>query len=402
MACGPTQLAVQTIDLALEANVIIFTSNNEKTILLSLDSLYIGAKLRNLIENEFSASVPKERIFIAASHTHYGPQLDPNKPKLGIMDSIHFNEVANSVIELIKDLLNKVSQPAEIFYSKFETNSTISRRLPRLIGGENGRIKFRKVFLGPNQTITPKVIGHVLQVSANSEVLAYIWQMPCHPTSLPKNSNHHSHFPGVIRNKLRQLERSEVPVVFLQGFSGDLRPKSIAKPFGFVGWMRRLVLGPWFSNFTSLGFQGWTESIWRELYSSLSNINENENRLNIIAVQSSRSLHALNYFIKTTNDNYGNLSIHCIRLGRLIIVGVSAEVPSDYVELLKLHIPNLDFVPVGCIDDVFGYAPTSEMLKIGGYESEGSRVFFDIKEYSEDFVLKFEKIITETVRNILE
>ena len=401
MACGPTRQRVSTIGLGLEANVVIITIRNEKCILISLDTLYIGDLLRQLIETEFAELVPKNRIFLAASHTHYGPQLDPNKPKFGAVDPIHFEAVKNSIINLIKELLSQDSQPAEIFYNKFETSSTISRRLPRFIGGENGRIKFRKVFMGPNQKVTPSVVGNILQIKSKNKTLAYIWQMPCHPTSLPKDSGHHSHFPGLIRKKIRQLENFEVPVVYMQGFSGDLRPNSMANPTGLIEWLRRIILGPWFSVFTDLSFQKWAESIWSEFSTCLTDIQNEKNKLSISAVHVCRSVYQLSNLIKTTNNRNGTMSIHSIRLGNLIIVGISAEVVSDYVKLLRLQIPNMDFIPVGCIDDVFGYAPSSKILNLGGYESEGSRPFFEIEHYRDDFVDKFERGITENIENVL-
>ena len=53
----------------------------------------------------------------------------------------------------------------------------------------------------------------------------------------------------------------------------------------------------------------------------------------------------------------------------LIVVGISAEVVTEYGHLVRAAFPGSVIIPVGYIDDVYGYLPTARMLREGGYEA---------------------------------
>jgi hypothetical protein len=69
----------------------------------------------------------------------------------------------------------------------------------------------------------------------------------------------------------------------------------------------------------------------------------------------------------------GNLPQRTLALNRLKIgdrwsmVALSAELSTEYAELLGLH----DAWPVSCVGDVYGYLPTEAQRRAGGYEVYG-------------------------------
>ena len=72
------------------------------------------------------------------------------------------------------------------------------------------------------------------------------------------------------------------------------------------------------------------------------------------------------------------VSFHCLDFGqRVKFVGISAEPVVEYSALIKSLSPASITIPVGYIDDVFGYLPTKDMIKPGGYEAAGF-----LKEFS--------------------
>ena len=61
-----------------------------------------------------------------------------------------------------------------------------------------------------------------------------LWNFACHPVMYHSPMNVSAHFPGDVRKELREI-LSDIPVVFLQGFSGDIRPNNVAGGNTFKG-----------------------------------------------------------------------------------------------------------------------------------------------------------------------
>ncbi len=87
------------------------------------------------------------------------------------------------------------------------------------------------------------------------------------PRSLREAS---SEFPGGIRQALRAHIGNQIPVVFLQGFCGDLRPPSIGRWPRSGTWRSRVLNlvsialnGPAFVGFTVRDYTKWMNSIAR-------------------------------------------------------------------------------------------------------------------------------------------
>ena len=95
------------------------------------------------------------------------------------------------------------------------------------------------------------------------------------------------------------------------------------------------------------------------------------------------------------------VEFHAIHLNDdIIILGVSAEVVSEYgLKLQAMHLDKI-IIPVGCVGTVFGYWPTKTMLKEGGYEVTQFQKKFslhgDFKESLED---TFYKIANDIIQN---
>jgi hypothetical protein len=88
-----------------------------------------------------------------------------------------------------------------------------------------------------------------------------------------------------------------------------------------------------------------------------------------------------------------------MKLGNIILAGVSAEPSTEFSRLVRGLSIDYHIVPCGYLEDVFGYLPTSEQLKEGGYEAKGFLKYFGGKAImggSEDLFLQcFQRIISE-------
>lgn len=65
-------------------------------------------------------------------------------------------------------------------------------------------------------------------------------------------------------------------------------------------------------------------------------------------------------------------------LGETIFVGVPAGVCNEYFSSLEAGCGGLVW-GLGCVDHVWGYAATSEILRDGGYEADGFCPDFDVR-----------------------
>jgi hypothetical protein len=66
------------------------------------------------------------------------------------------------------------------------------------------------------------------------------------------------------------------------------------------------------------------------------------------------------------------------------IIGVSGEAVAEYAAKVDDLAPTRHTMRVGCIDDTFGYIPTADMIREGGYESRGFCSYFNVGSVNND------------------
>lgn len=184
-----------------------------------------------------------------------------------------------------------------------------------------------------------------------------IWNYACHPVCLPLERMVSSEFPGRVRSAVR-VGRGDLPVLFLQGFCGDVRPN--IKPRADIRtWVKTLLVGPRFGDFTLEGWENWAGGIAQIVLTgegtgrpvSLTDIALRENCFPVGEIFSGKV-------------DPSNIEFHGVSLGPdLQFLTVSAEPVAEWVQMLKQGV-----VPVGYEGDVFGYLPTDTMIRQGGYE----------------------------------
>ena len=73
--------------------------------------------------------------------------------------------------------------------------------------------------------------------------IAVLWSYACHPVGFPARTRVSADFPGVVRRALRDAHGAELPVLFLQGFAGDVRPRETGATTRFTRRLAELVIG---------------------------------------------------------------------------------------------------------------------------------------------------------------
>jgi len=369
------------VETDLEVNCLRVVVGDNTLIVLTFDLLYVTAGLRNQIMEELlKLGLKDEQVFMAASHTHFAPAIDVTKPLLGCPEISYLNHVAELTVEAVRQLLDSPTEPVTISLKTWQQALGVNRRRMRRVRlARRYRssvlpfgLEFNQAGMGPNVEGPIDPIITAISFMCESQIIAVLWSGSCHPTGQCDKHCVDSDFPGVVRGRLREAislaawgSATPLPVLFLQGFSGDVRPpsgrKNLRSPQQLV---RALLLGSQFEPLSTEEYRLWTSSIAesvREFVMSKSNIQT------ATYVQYRRLNYSAGEFADGA-DALPPVSFHSLQIGSLIIVGASAEVVSEYAIMVRRMRPECVVIPVGCIDHVIGYWPTSRMIPEGGYE----------------------------------
>lgn len=398
MGCGDDLTPTAEVRDPIEANVLIVSDGALSLALVSVDALYVGAALRSHLEEGLRDLFSPTEIFIGATHTHYAPFLDEAKPRLGEVNSEHLADVAERLVQLVRKLAIGPHEAVTVEHAAFRTTAPIARRKRRLLGGAQGRVKFNSIILAPNPRRTAPQLAHIIQFKSVNGPLAVLWQLPCHPTSLPSGLRHSSHFPGEIRAHLRAQLDADLPVLFLQGFSGELRPPSVGSVAGTKSFARRILLGQWFAPFTESAYANWIWNMKTEVDAA---------HAQMIPVDCSGSTclsaSRLTVDVSEVAEQIGSAdtqaSWHRVSIGAIDLVGVSGEPVSEYALFVNNlgNSPDRVRIPVGCIDDVFGYVPSRRMIREGGYEASGFCDDFGVRSLRPNIEEEMKRNITRVL-----
>jgi len=376
MGCGPTKLMYKETNGTLEANYLIISGINGDILLISFDLLYVGKYLTEKLKNRLSKYFDPEKIILVASHTHYAPMTDFEKPRFGDVNKNYVDEILEKIYEAITQVMNLAKDPGEIKFIQYQTHLIKSRRCRRLIGLKNRRIVFKDVVLGPSDQYT-KLMGNIITLGDSEQLRAVIWIYPCHPTSLPRTDKFDAHFIGETRELFRQKYGNTIPIIFMQGFSGDLRPPShVTHTHKLIDLIRKSIFGSWFQNFQEADYSEWTNRIFEEVKKALSDMNLFEGKNT--QVSSKHHAKEINHFAISEADTTKFIDFYLIDFSEFALIGISAEVVYEYQLYLDKLLINKPIIGFGCVEDVFGYLPTTKMIEEGGYESKDSLEFFGI------------------------
>lgn len=346
----------------LEANIVILRNGGDSVAFISLDLMYVGAQLRDKILQGISGRIPAERVFLSASHTHFGPPTEQSLPMLGSVAPDYVDFVAQRVVATALTLLDKPFGDVSVEYSQGSASHSINRRsrtfgISRSFPFFGSRIRIKPNAAGPRDD----AIRAILVRGDGNKILAVCWSYACHPVAFPNLNAVSAEYPGVVRSMLRS-EFGNIPVVFWQGFSGNIGPL-VFRGLEGNGAARRQR--PSFDALSEKDWKSWSHSLGARVLDVI------RGRGNPVDGPISCNVRCL------ALGELGLASGKEIRLneimlgGAVVICGLNAEVAVEYADVLKRLRAPASVIPVSCVGDVFGYLPTSEMVPEGGYEVQG-------------------------------
>jgi neutral ceramidase len=356
---------------SLEANVVLIRGASSSVTIVSCDLLYPGETLRSKLLKNLGLADRSEELFFCASHTHSAPMTAPSMPQLGVADDEYVQYVATQITALIKSL-ERQGESCVCTYHEGNADHSMNRRLVRSRLTRSGFA--RSSGFGPNPNGDRDESVRILEFSkSDGKPCAVIWNYACHPTDFPGFLEVSAEYPGIVRSRLRS-ELGNIPILFLQGFSGDVRPPFSGRSAGIAGFARRVLVGPQFRQPQRLEWEQWSSS----LAESIASVARSSPRtLRFDSLMLKRVEVAENEFAAGGSGNK-SLVWHLVDCGGFRIVGINAEPVVKYRRLLEESLSGTGpLLTVGCLDQPICYLPSDNMIPEQGYEVEGFRSLFN-------------------------
>lgn len=204
------------------------------------------------------------------------------------------------------------------------------------------------------------------------DLLAILWGVSCHPVSFPEGTLASACFPGRVREAIRGALGHDIPVLFAQGFSGDVRPASYSRripksPKGLANFVR--AGGALFAPMTMNRYDMWCSALAGHAHEALRRARTSGR--NPVQVRRRDS--------QITSPPGWRRDPRLTRLdlsSNVSLIASNAEIVSERVKDLVAAGGTRTFLPVGCCDAVIGYWPTDKMRRQGGYEGRQSQCNF--------------------------
>lgn len=364
---------------ALEANAVTLRWGRDCVLFISVDLLFAGERLTRAVEEEAARhGLPRTSVVIVASHTHFAPATDDTKPLLGAVDPVVLAEIEARLRALVSRSLTVAPVAASVIATRASTELNVNRRRrwPFPTWTRAG-LRFT-----PSVAMAPEPSGRrdgsidVLRVEdAAGTVLGVLWKFACHPVGYPVAETMTSEFPGVVRDRLRAAVGRDVPVVFLQGFSGDVRPRIP----GRVSWTERLATlyrGPGCGRIDLRAWQEWSNAVAHSVLAAAQL--EGSQLVGPLTIAAS-AVPTEAILDCSADPSWAERGMELRRVAfgsEREILCVGAEVCSPYLELLGTGASTLC---VGCLAHVFGYLPSETQREEGGYEGAGFLRVFSIR-----------------------
>lgn len=402
-AChGKRDRSSRSIAVPLEANLIALREGGEILVLVSLDWFFVSPEMRCRILQHCDGRLGERNLIVAASHTHTSPNTDTTKVGFSRVYTDYVGRVEQTVAEKVRQMLDENQwNPVTLRYAVESCDLAIHRRR-KVWWPSGGRLR-RMITNYPNpEGPTDRELRLLRVESADGALLAVLWGVSCHPTEWPNTEELSSDFPGLVRNALRSRIHAAVPVLFLQGFCGDLRPPALGR------WARRastrvrlglivssLVNGPFFAGWSARHYHHWVEKIQRSAVQALEKAAVRQSLDSGLVV--SRVVAPLSAI--GLSGAIDEISFYRVDLGtHLRLLAVSAEIVWEYAAIAR-EILNAECLwPIGYVDRVYGYLPTEPMLSEGGYECSG---FLGLFAMEGRFLPETEQVVRSCIAALL-
>lgn len=363
----------------LEINLAILKQEDQLVLLYSVDTLFVPEEFVQSILNQFGTaySLQEKNIWMTASHTHFAPALDYEKPGLGRVDEAYYKQVHEKLLQLTEQVLKSTPKKVTVSYGKGKSSLNVNRR-KKLLRPKDGWKIYWKTLMYPDYDGVKDNDIQLLQLKdAQDNVRMVLWNYACHPVGFRHRSQVSADFPGLIRTELRNyLQQEQLPVLFLIGFAGNLKPD--VTPVTHTRFKDRInyffQFGPKYTRFPSTElYLEWISLLWKETKVVLKSSTE----LTTSKLTTSQYRLPLSEIIG--DDDKHHIDFRKLSIGENIqLLAVSAEILAEYKDVVANAITG-NTINIGCLAGTRIYLPTDKNVQEGGYEVHWFQHRFGIK-----------------------
>lgn len=345
----------------LEINLCALRYDAGYVLVYSVDTLFVPECFVQIVLDKFGNKygIKEEQIWMAATHTHFAPSLDKEKPALGVCDDGYYQYVVAQLIQLTEEVLAATYKKVSVHHGKATSTLNVNRR-KKLLRPNSGLSLKKKVLMYPNyEGVKDDIIHSLILKGEDGNTEMVLWNYACHPVGFIPRNGVSADYIGAVRKHVRLHHKEEsLPVIFLIGFAGNLKPDVTpvtgTKQQDQLRYM--LQLAPKYTRFPNADlYKQWTELLWEEVKQAIASASE----INSIDIQASEYKIPLGDIIGKQADE---LCFKRLRLTENIqLTGISAEVFAEYKDYTT-------GINIGCLAGTRIYLPTDECIAEGGYE----------------------------------
>jgi len=359
----------------LEANVLLVQQEGQSPIcIVSIDTIFVGRLCQTQLMKKLGKDWThgEDKILLISSHSHNAPILDDTKPHLCRLQPEYLDLVTQRIADGIRDVQQKL-QPVSLQYGSSLAELTVNRR--KLSWGRSGIFPLRKIktLPNPNGPVDKRLrLWRIL--TETNHTLAIIWNFSCHPVAWPDVEEISADYIGSVRDQIRS-ELKQVPVLFMPGFMGDVRPPFYGFPENIREFLAWLINFKVFTRPTKQKFNSWSRKVAACAIQAITSARDIE--WTKLAVKND----FLSLKILLEDPLPGFLELGILQgFGNQVWCYASAEVLTEYLPLLSppLGVKPEDVIPIGYVNHVFGYLPLDRHIKAGGYETSEFMPWFSL------------------------
>lgn len=368
----------ENIGTPLEISLVILKQENKYVLLYGVDTLFVPDELLATVMDKYGTKLNLDEadIWMQASHTHFAPGLDKQITGLGAFDPSYFTFVKSQLLQLTEKVLSTNFKEVSVSFHESAATINVSRR-KRLLRFDNGKFSFKTLLYPDYNKPTDTGIKLVKFTSAEGVTEAMIWSYACHPVHFVNRLTVTSEYIGIIRQYIKAHLNAQTTVLFMQGFSGDLKADvTTVTHTRFADKLRYLFqYKPKYTNFPSAAdYNKWVNILWHGVKQCLDSESALSQSIQLKLAESKLDINSLSHNGVPVQVRFKSISFWPV----FTIVGLSAEVVCDYSKMVKAIFSERPVITTGCQNGTCIYLPTDMQVAEGGYEVNGFKKLFGI------------------------
>ncbi len=227
-----------------QVQILLLSAGDGSVVLVGADLIWFASDQARVLRAEIArrTGAAEERVVLCATHTHGTPNPD-RRFAYGEWSAALVETINARVLEAVDRALAVKAEPVHIVLGQAAAPGiAINRR--RAAWLRDGLRLRRRVQNLPNpaRPVDDRVTVLAFLSETHDRPVALAVHFSCHPVADPADRRG-ADFPGFLRQELGRRFGVETPVLYLQGFCGDVRPALLHRPHGLKDWLVQLVIG---------------------------------------------------------------------------------------------------------------------------------------------------------------